>query len=108
MTIVSAAEEQRVIEAVLSSLRVPADEARAQATALVEADLRGHSSHGLRRLPTLASRITNGVITPGAPTLLQWVTESVLQVDGQEGLGPAKEAAAPRAPAQAGALRSMV
>lgn len=88
MPIVSAAEEQRVIESVLSSLRAPADEARAQATALVEADLRGHSSHGLRRLPTLASRITNGVITPGAPTLLQWVTESVLQVDGQEGLGP--------------------
>lgn len=88
MTVVSAAEEQSVIESVLGSLSVPADESAAQATALVEADLRGHSSHGLRRLPTLAARITNGVIRPGFPTLLHWATESVLQVDGQHGLGP--------------------
>jgi LDH2 family malate/lactate/ureidoglycolate dehydrogenase len=67
---------------------VPPAEALVQAAALVEADLRGHPSHGLRRLPTLAARITNGVIVPGAPTLLHWASESVLRVDGQCGLGP--------------------
>jgi L-2-hydroxycarboxylate dehydrogenase (NAD+) len=88
MALVSAAAEQQVIESVLTSLQVPAGEAATQATALVEADLRGHPSHGLRRLPVLAGRIASGVIVPGVPTLLHWATEAVLQADGQHGLGP--------------------
>jgi L-2-hydroxycarboxylate dehydrogenase (NAD+) len=88
MPVVSADEERGVIESVLRQLGAPGAEARAQAAALVEADLRGHASHGLRRLPTLAGRIVSGVIVPGAPTLRHWVTDAVLQVDGQDGFGP--------------------
>jgi L-2-hydroxycarboxylate dehydrogenase (NAD+) len=88
MPVVTAGQESGLIEAALARLGVPAAEASVQATALVEADLRGHASHGLRRLPTLAARISNGVIVPGVETRLDWPTESVLRVDGQGGLGP--------------------
>jgi L-2-hydroxycarboxylate dehydrogenase (NAD+) len=88
MPVVTASQESGLIEATLARLGVPAAEATIQAAALVEADLRGHASHGLRRLPTLAARIGNGVIVPGAVTKLDWHTESVLRVDGQGGLGP--------------------
>jgi L-2-hydroxycarboxylate dehydrogenase (NAD+) len=96
MPVVTAGQASARIEAALARLGVAADEARVQATALVEADLRGHASHGLRRLPTLAARILNGVTVPGAVTRLDWLTESVLRADGQGGLGPvvARRAAA--------------
>jgi LDH2 family malate/lactate/ureidoglycolate dehydrogenase len=88
MPVVTAGQEGGLIEAALARLGVPAAEGHVQATALVEADLRGHASHGLRRLPTLAARITSGVVVPGAVTTLDWVTGAVLRADGHGGLGP--------------------
>ncbi|GAA4553481.1 Ldh family oxidoreductase [Pseudonocardia xishanensis] len=73
---------------VLSALGAPERPAREQAAMLLEGDLRGHASHGIRRLPVLAGRIRNGVCAPGAEPELRWSTSSVLVVDGHTGLGP--------------------
>lgn len=73
---------------VLTGLGAPERAAREQAGMLLEGDLRGHASHGIRRLPVLAGRIGNGVLDPAAEPELRWTTDSVLTVDGRTGLGP--------------------
>ncbi|MGO2111036.1 MAG: Ldh family oxidoreductase [Pseudoclavibacter sp.] len=62
--------------------------ARIQAQHLVEAELRGHPSHGLRRLRVLAGRLDRGLIRPDAGPVLHWVSDVVLRVDGALGFGP--------------------
>ena len=64
-------------------------DARAQAQILVEGDLRGQHSHGVRRLPVLVERLRRGLIVSGVEPDLDWITESVLRVDGRRGFGPA-------------------
>lgn len=66
---------------------VAEDEALLQAENLLEGDLRGHPSHGARRLPLLVERIHRGLVTSGVPPTMTWTTESVLEVDGRDGLG---------------------
>ena len=73
---------------VLTSLGVPVPAARDQAEMLLEGDLRGHASHGLRRLDMLAQRLRNGAVRADAEPRLSWSTPSVLLVDGRSGLGP--------------------
>lgn len=63
-------------------------DARIQAATLVEAELRGHASHGIRRLTILTARLTAGLAVSGVRPRLRWTTRSVLQVDGRAGLGP--------------------
>ncbi|MFH8249130.1 Ldh family oxidoreductase [Microbacterium sp. B2969] len=59
-----------------------------QAAHLVEAELRGHPSHGLRRLPTLVGRMRAGLLDPNATPTLTWGSVSALVVDGNRGFGP--------------------
>lgn len=66
---------------------VPANEAATQAEVLLEGDLRGHPSHGVRRLPMLLQRIQNGVARPGVKPDLEWATRSVVRINGRGGLG---------------------
>jgi len=66
----------------------PAAHARLQAQVLVDAELKGHPSHGLRRLPRLLSRIERGLADAIAQGSAQWRSEAVLEVDGERGLGP--------------------
>jgi L-2-hydroxycarboxylate dehydrogenase (NAD+) len=84
----SAIETQQLATGILVAAGVPGDAARLQAGLLVEAELRGHPSHGLLRLPRLVDRINAGVADPVASGLHRWVAESFLEVDGQQGLGP--------------------
>lgn len=78
----------RLTADVLSRLGVPSAPAREQAEILMEGDLRGHASHGLRRLDMLSQRLRNGVIAAAAEPGTRWTTPSVLVVDGHGGLGP--------------------
>jgi len=55
---------------------------------LLEGDLRGHPSHGLRRLDVLVQRIRNGLAQPATQPALTWSADGVLNVDGRMGLGP--------------------
>lgn len=74
--------------AVFVALGASAEGALQQAAQLREGDLRGHASHGLRRLDILVQRIENGVADTNAVPVLQWRSPGVLAVDGQRGLGP--------------------
>lgn len=59
-----------------------------QAEVLVEAELRGHPSHGFQRLPRILGRIDKGLIDPRTQGKSHWRTPSFLEVDGLRGLGP--------------------
>jgi L-2-hydroxycarboxylate dehydrogenase (NAD+) len=86
--VVSSEDERAIIVRVLSRLGASERECAIQADLLVEADLRGHHSHGLQRLPVLATRIKKGLIRVNTSPDLAWTADSVLSVDGKDGLGP--------------------
>lgn len=64
------------------------ESAASQVDLLLEADLRGVSSHGMLRLPRILRRIEAGVTAPDARGAHDWVGDAFLAVDGQRGLGP--------------------
>lgn len=66
----------------------PSEASRIQADLLIEAELRGLSSHGVQRLPRLLSRIEKRLADPAATGKLTWSRPSFLSVDGERGLGP--------------------
>lgn len=67
---------------------VPADNAETQIRLWLEAELRGHPSHGLLRLQRIIERIDNGVANPVTKGRHEWKGEAFLSVDGESGLGP--------------------
>jgi len=62
--------------------------AELQGDVLVEADMRGHPSHGIQRLPRLISRISRQLAIANTTGLHVWRSGSYLSVDGGRGLGP--------------------
>jgi uncharacterized oxidoreductase len=66
---------------------VPADEAEVVARSLVDANLAGHDSHGLIRIPQYLRAIHDGLLRPGAPLTVEQETPAVLVADGHWGLG---------------------
>lgn len=80
---------RKVISDALTVNGAPRLQADVQAETLVEGDLRGHASHGIRRLAVLIERMRRGLILPGADPRLEWLAPAVLQVDGNRGFGPA-------------------
>lgn len=90
-----------VTTALVRAGAVPED-AAVQAATLLEGDLRGHPSHGIRRLPVLAGRVRRGLVRSPAAVRHEWVSPSFLRVHGDRGFGPvvaggAVDAAAERA-----------
>jgi L-2-hydroxycarboxylate dehydrogenase (NAD+) len=85
--VVSPDEERELIVTVLSKLGASGPESAIQADVLTEGDLRGHHSHGLQRLPVLATRIKKGLIRVNVDPEYCWTADSVLSVDGKDGLG---------------------
>src|ERR1700730_3637243 len=85
---VSSEDERALIVYVLAKLGANERECSIQADVLTEADLRGHHSHGLQRLPVLATRIKKRLIRVNADPDYVWTADSVLSVDGKDGLGP--------------------
>jgi LDH2 family malate/lactate/ureidoglycolate dehydrogenase len=72
---------------VLETLGVPADDADLVADSLVQADLWGHGSHGLLRLPWYAARLRSGAmaaVTDPAPLA---DTGPLVLLDGRHGVG---------------------
>jgi L-2-hydroxycarboxylate dehydrogenase (NAD+) len=86
--LISVDEVRDTSRALLAGAGVPDDAAELQLDLLVEAELRGHPSHGLLRLPRILERIANGVASPTARGLHAWRGTALLEVDGQAGLGP--------------------
>jgi len=87
-------KSRETVQRVLRAYGVPAAFASTQTDLLLEAQLRGYSSHGLLRLPRIIERIVNRVSSPTARGTHEWVSDSLLRVDGERGLGPVVATAA--------------
>lgn len=74
--------------AVLAALGTPQANAQPIAHSLVESDLRGHDSHGVRRLVPYAALVRAGTVRPSAePRLVPGTPPAVVVVDGQDAFG---------------------
>lgn len=78
-----------LIVSVLVGLGANEQEAAIQADVWTEADLRGIHSHGIQRLPVMATRIKKGLLKVNVTPERVWATEAVLNVDGKDGFGTA-------------------
>lgn len=88
MVVIAAPDVQDVlVRALIRGGATPAD-SQIQAEVLLEGELRGHASHGIRRLPVLLGRLKSGAATSGLEPGLRWHSDSALRVDGRRGLGP--------------------
>jgi hydroxycarboxylate dehydrogenase B len=74
-------------ESLFKTAGTPADEAKTVANSLVGANLCGHDSHGLIRIPQYLDAIADGRLRPGASFTVVKETAAVLVVDGGRGLG---------------------
>ncbi|WP_415853248.1 Ldh family oxidoreductase [Sinomonas sp. G460-2] len=85
---ISPDELYEVIRVALTVNGAAAEKAEIQAANLVEGELRGHASHGIRRLRVLIERMRKGLIDPNVEPDLKWIAPAVLRVDGKRGFGP--------------------
>jgi L-2-hydroxycarboxylate dehydrogenase (NAD+) len=86
---VSRKQQLDLIVAVLRGLGATEEEASIQADVWTEADLRGIHSHGIQRLPVMATRIQKGLMKANVKPERVWATACVLNVDGKDGFGTA-------------------
>ena len=94
VTIVPVEEVTAVITAALVNSGATRADAEVQAETLIEGDLRGHPSHGIRRLPVLVDRLRAGLIKTSDEIEAHWRTESVVDIDGRGAFGPVAARAA--------------
>lgn len=71
----------------LSAGGVGTDEARLVAESLVGANLRGHDSHGVMRIPYYLDSVAKGELTPAAPLTIKKESPTTLAADGGWGFG---------------------
>jgi LDH2 family malate/lactate/ureidoglycolate dehydrogenase len=72
---------------VLTTLGVPSADAALVADSLVQADLWGHGSHGMLRLPWYAARLRSGAMVPAADPATLVDTGPLVLLDGRDGMG---------------------
>jgi LDH2 family malate/lactate/ureidoglycolate dehydrogenase len=88
MVLLTAEAELRLIGDLLLAAGVSEEDAEMVADDLVEADLRGHDSHGLGRLNMQLDNLRSGRVRPDAePSIVQNQSGSVV-VDADRALGP--------------------
>jgi LDH2 family malate/lactate/ureidoglycolate dehydrogenase len=87
MPVVRAEELHDRIAEVFVAVGTPTDRAAAVAEHLVAANLSGHDSHGVIRVPGYVELIERGDIVPDAPIEVRRETETSAVVDGHWGLG---------------------
>ncbi|MBC5810044.1 MAG: Ldh family oxidoreductase [Candidatus Eremiobacteraeota bacterium] len=75
------------VSAVYVRAGMPEDDARLAADTLVQADLWGHQSHGVMRLPWYLARIEAGVCAAVAQPEIAIDAGAVAVLDGNEGMG---------------------
>jgi LDH2 family malate/lactate/ureidoglycolate dehydrogenase len=72
---------------VLGSLGVPPADAALVADSLVQADLWGHGSHGMLRLPWYAARLAGGAMAAVTEPVVLADTGPLVLLDGRDGIG---------------------
>ena len=76
------------VAAIFEAAGSPPDEARTVAAHLVGANLRGHDSHGVIRVPLYVALERSGVLHPAAPTTVVRESGATALIDGGMNLGP--------------------
>src|SRR5881275_2752005 len=66
---------------------VPPEDAAVVARSLVDANLCGHDSHGVIRVPQYVGFVREGKLIPGAPLTVLRETPAIVATDGGWGLG---------------------
>lgn len=72
---------------VLGAIGAPSGTARTVAGSLVDADMRGYSTHGVGILPLYAEMVADGAIDPTATPNIDRGADSTVRVDGQTAFG---------------------
>jgi len=82
------ADQLRTISTeIFKAAGVPEDEAKLVSEFLVKANLAGHDSHGIIRIPPYVKRVREGEIIPGAPLEVVRETPSSALLNGNWGFG---------------------
>jgi LDH2 family malate/lactate/ureidoglycolate dehydrogenase len=87
MELFSAVDLKVYCENLLTSMGVNHEDAAIASESLIQANLEGIHSHGISRLPIYLKRIAEGRINPNPDIDLEAKTNSLLMVDGDNGLG---------------------
>ena len=77
----------KVTKGIFESSGVPSDEADIIADRLVSANLVGHDSHGVIRIPQYIPILRKGEIQPGQPLRIVRETKTTALIDGNWGFG---------------------
>src|SRR5712692_10654311 len=72
---------------IFERLGAPAVDAAWIAKLLVRANLRGHDSHGVIRIPQYAEAVRKGTVDPKSPITVTVETPVVARLDGGRGFG---------------------
>ncbi|HEX7927351.1 MAG TPA: Ldh family oxidoreductase [bacterium] len=83
----SAAELRTLIADCFTKVNVPKDDAEQTARLMVEANLTGHDTHGVRQTPRYVELIEKGLIKAGAPLTVLKETPTTALLDGHHNLG---------------------
>jgi uncharacterized oxidoreductase len=87
MPTVAVADLERLTTELFAAHRVPRDDARWIAELLVRANLRGHDSHGVIRIPQYCAAIASGHLNPTPEIRVIIDTPSLAVIDGDRGFG---------------------
>ena len=94
-TTLQAADLKSFAVAILQAVGTPDDLAQVVAASLVSANLAGHDSHGVLRLPSYVEGVRDGQVLPAARAEAEPVAAACARVDGGRGWGqPAAHLAA--------------
>jgi uncharacterized oxidoreductase len=87
MPTLDAARLERLTRDVFIARRVPADDAAWIASLLIRANLRGHDSHGVIRVPQYVASLERGTLNPTPSMKLVVDTPTIAILDGDGGFG---------------------
>jgi LDH2 family malate/lactate/ureidoglycolate dehydrogenase len=78
---------ERTTRDIFAGWKAPREDATWIATLLVRANLRGHDSHGVIRIPHYVRAIKAGEVNPNPSITIESETPTIAQIDGDKGFG---------------------
>src|SRR3989441_13352230 len=87
MPTIDASRLESTATRIFEALGTPAGDAAWIATLLVLANLRGHDSHGVIRIPQYAEAVRKGTVDPKSPIAVTAETPVTARLDGGRGFG---------------------
>src|SRR2546427_270222 len=87
MRMVAAETLERITRDIFAGWKTPREDATWIATLLVRANLRGHDSHGVIRIPHYVRAIKAGDVNPNPSITIESETPTIAQIDGDKGFG---------------------